>query len=123
MKISCAAAKTQGSQINDLTHTHTDSGGLEKFQDKDMKTDTPWGTVALCTTLCGGSVVKNLPADAGDAGSIPGLGRCPEERYNNRLQYACLGNPMDRGTWWATAHGITKNQTQLSDWAPTTHKA
>ena len=38
---SCATAKTQGSQINDLTHTHTDSGGLEKFQDKDMKTDTP----------------------------------------------------------------------------------
>ena len=45
----------------------------------------------------GGSVVKNLPANAGDAGSIPGLGRSSVERNGNPLQYSCLGNPMDRG--------------------------
>ena len=47
----------------------------------------------------GGSVVKNPPANAGDVGSIPGLGRCPGEGNGNVVQYSCLGNPMDRGTW------------------------
>ena len=66
----------------------------------------------------GGSVVKNLPANAediGDMGSIPGLGRSPGEGDGNPLQYFCLGNPMDRGDWWATVHGVTKSLTQLSD--------
>ena len=45
----------------------------------------------------GGSVVKNLPANAGDMSSIPGLGRSPGERIGNPLQYSCLANPMDRG--------------------------
>ena len=63
----------------------------------------------------GGSVVKNLPANAGDQGSIPGLGRLPGEGDGNPLQYSYLGNPMDRGSWWATVHGITKSQKQLSD--------
>ena len=45
----------------------------------------------------GGSVVKNLPANARDAGLVPGLGRSPGEGYGNPLQYSCLGNPMDRG--------------------------
>ena len=49
----------------------------------------------------GGSVVKNLPADAGDAGSILGLGRSLGEGNDNALQYSCLGNPMDRGAWWS----------------------
>ena len=51
-----------------------------------------------------GPVVKNPPAnagDAGDAGSIPGLGRPPGEGNGNPLQYSCLGNPMDTGAWWA----------------------
>ena len=56
----------------------------------------------------GGSVVKNLPANAGDAGSIPGSGMFPGEGNGNTLQYSCLRNPMDRGPWWATGHGITK---------------
>ena len=56
----------------------------------------------------GGSVVKNLPAKAGDTGSVPGSGRAPGERSSNLLQYSCLGNPMDRGAWWATVHGVTK---------------
>ena len=56
----------------------------------------------------GGSVVKNLPANAGDAGSIPGLERSPGGGNGNPLQYSCLGNPMYRGTWWATVHGAAK---------------
>ena len=56
----------------------------------------------------GGSVVKNLPVNSGDAGSIPGSGRSHEDRNGNSLQYSCLGNPMARGTWQATVHGATK---------------
>ena len=56
----------------------------------------------------GGSVVKNPPDNAGDVGSIPGLGRSPGERIGNLLQYSCLTNPMDRGAWWATVHGVAK---------------
>ena len=49
-----------------------------------------------------GSVVKNPPDNAGDAGSIPGLGRSLGKGNGNPFQYSCLENPMDRGTWWAT---------------------
>ena len=47
----------------------------------------------------GDSVVKNIPANAGDTGSIPGWGRSPEEENDNPLQYSCLGNPMEREAW------------------------
>ena len=57
------------------------------------------------------SVVKNLPANAGDEGLIPGLGRSPGEGNGNPPQYSCLRSPMDRGAWQATVHGITMNQT------------
>ena len=50
----------------------------------------------------GGSVVKNPPANAGDIGSIPRSGRSPGEGNDNPLQHFCLGNPIDRGAWWAT---------------------
>ena len=63
----------------------------------------------------GGSVVKNPPANAGDKGSIPGLGGSPGERNGNPLQYSCLGSPMDRGAWRATVHESRKSWTQLSD--------
>ena len=56
-------------------------------------------------------VIKNPPANAGgtrDTGSIPGSGRSPEEGNGNPLQYSCLGNPMDKGTWRATVHGVTQ---------------
>ena len=56
----------------------------------------------------GVSVVKNPRANEGDAGSIPGLGRSPGGGNGNLLQYSCLENSMDRGTWWATVHGIAK---------------
>ena len=62
-----------------------------------------------------GSVVKNLPANAGDPGSIPGLERSPGEGDGNPFQYSCLGNPMDRGAWWAIDHGVAKSQTRFSE--------
>ena len=63
----------------------------------------------------GGSVVKNLPTNVGDVGLIPGSGRSPGERNVNPLQYPCLGNPMNKGAWWATIHGVAKSQTGLRD--------
>ena len=56
----------------------------------------------------GDSVVKNLPANAGNDGSIPGSGRYPAEGNGNPLQYPYLGNPMDRGAWRATVLGVSK---------------
>ena len=55
--------------------------------------------------------------DTGDTDSIPGLGRSSGGRNGNPLQYSCLGNPMDRGAWWAIVHGVAKSQTRLSDLA------
>ena len=52
-------------------------------------------------------MVKNVTASAGDLDSIPASGRSPEEGDGNLLQYSCLENPMDGGTWWTTVHGIT----------------
>ena len=57
----------------------------------------------------GGSVVKNPPANTRDMGSIPGLGRSPGKGDGNLLHYSCPGNPMDRGAWWATVHGVIKS--------------
>ena len=56
----------------------------------------------------GGSVVNNPPTNAGDMSSIPRSGRSPGEENGNPLQYSCLGNPVDRGVWWATVHGVAK---------------
>ena len=56
----------------------------------------------------GGSVVKNPPANAGDVGSVPGLGRSPGGGNGNLLWYSRLGNPMDRGAWRAAIHGVAK---------------
>ena len=59
----------------------------------------------------GGSMVTKPPANAGDTGSIPGLGRSPGGEHCNLLQYSCLGNPMDRRASWAAFRGVTKSQT------------
>ena len=61
------------------------------------------------------SGVENLPASAGEAGSILGSGRSPGEGNGHPLQYSCLGDPMDRGAWWATVHRVAKSCTQQSD--------
>ena len=57
-------------------------------------------------------IVKNVPVVWEDPGSIPGSGRSPGEGNGYPLQYSCLENPTDRGAWWATVHGVIKNQTQ-----------
>ena len=63
----------------------------------------------------GGSVVKNPPANAGNASLIPGLGRSPGEGNGNPFQYSCLENPMDREAWRVTVHGVTKSWTRLNN--------
>ena len=69
----------------------------------------------------GGSEVKVSASNAGDLGSIPGLGRSPGEGNGNPLQYSCPENPMDGGAWWATVHGVAKSQTRLSDFTSPIH--
>ena len=61
------------------------------------------------------SVLKNLPANSGDVGLIPELGRFPGGGNGTQLQYSCLENVMDRGVWQAIVHGVPKGQTQLSN--------
>ena len=61
--------------------------------------------------LPGGSEVKASASNVGDPGSIPGLGRSPGEGNGNPLQYSCLGNPMDRGAWWATVQSRKESDT------------
>ena len=63
----------------------------------------------------GGSVVKNLPANAGDLGLILGSGRSPGGGNANPLKYTCLENPTDRGAWQVIVHGVTNSQIRLSD--------
>ena len=63
----------------------------------------------------GGSDGKVSACNAGDLGSIPESGKAPQEGNGNPLQFSCLENSMDGGAWWATVHGVTKSQTQLSD--------
>ena len=62
----------------------------------------------------GGSDSKESACNAGDLSSIPWLGRSPGEGNGNPLQYSCLENPMDRGAWGATVHGVAKSRTRLS---------
>ena len=69
------------------------------------------GTINL---LPGGSGGKESACNEGDLGSVSGLGRSPGEGHGNPLQYSCLENPMDRGTWRATVHVVTKRRTRLS---------
>ena len=63
----------------------------------------------------GDSVGKESTCNSGDLGSIPGSGRSPGEGNDNPLQYSCLENSMDKGAWWAIAHGVTKSGTRPSD--------
>ena len=56
---------------------------------------------------------KNLPANTGGMGSVSGWGRPPRGGHSNPLQYPCLDNPMDRGSWWAKVHGVAKSSLKL----------
>ena len=71
--------------------------------------------------LLGGIDGKASACNVGELGSITGLGRSPGEGNGNRLQYSCLENPIDRGAWWATVHGVAKSWTRLSDFTFTFH--
>ena len=68
--------------------------------------------MCVCACVC---VCEESACNAGDIGLIPGVGRSPGKGNGNPLQYSCLGNPMDRGAWWATVHGVAKSRTQLSN--------
>ena len=89
------------------------SSKMEELQTKGIQ---DLGPNTLLKGFPGGSVVKNPPASEGDtrdAGSIPGSGRSPGEENGNPLEYSCPGNPMDRGAWRATVHGVAKSWTRL----------
>ena len=62
-----------------------------------------------------GSDSKESACNAEDPGSVPGLGRFPEEENVNPLQYSSLENSTERGAWWATVHGVAKSWTRMSD--------
>ena len=64
----------------------------------------------------GGSEGKASACNAGDPGSIPGTGRSPGEENGNPLQYSCLENPMDRGTWWATCSPQGHKESDMTEW-------
>ena len=73
------------------------------------------GSFRIFQGFPGGSEVKASACNAGDSGSIPELGRSPGEGNGNPLQYSCLENPMERGAWQATVHGVAKSRTRLSN--------
>ena len=74
----------------------------KKYFDNLLATDS------LGTYTYSGSDGKGTACNAGDKGSIPGLGRYPGEGNGNSLQYSCLENSMDRGAWWDTVHGVAE---------------
>ena len=82
--------------------------GLKQTTTSKIRTtlDRIHGSLDLAEGFLGGSMEKNSAANEGTPGSIPGLGRSPREGNDNPLQDPCLGNPMERGAWWAAVHGV-----------------
>ena len=108
--------------LNNKNHNWCARGSLGYF----LRYIAQFPILGISPWVCWGSqialVVKNLPANAGDTRdvrSIPGLGRSPGVGNGNLLQYSCLENSVDRRAWWATVQGMSKSQTQLSDWTHT----
>ena len=98
------------------------SNNQERNQAGTVPGDLGWGwfevsllCVCACTHFPGGSDGKESTCNAGDAVSVPGLGRSPGEGISNPLLSSHLENPMDRGAWQATVHGVAKSWTRLSD--------
>ena len=79
----------------------------EKFKHK-KNFSALWPPLSPFLGFPGGSVVKNPPANTGDMGSVSGLGGLPGEINGNPFQYSHMGNPMDRGAWQATVHGVSR---------------
>ena len=89
---------------------------MAKASDRSRTRSTALLTNGLGKGLTHGSVAKTPPANAGDIGDtglISGLGRSSGAGHGYPFPYSCLENPMDRGTWWTTVHGVAKSQTQL----------
>ena len=87
----------------DFSHLHTEVGLGPSFK------------LFRVSSFPGGSEDKVSACNAGDPGSIPGLGKSPGEGNGDPFQYSCLENPMDRGAWRATVHGVSKSWTRLND--------
>ena len=87
-------------------------GVTKKKKEKERNRSLKYLTY-LAIYIPGVSNGKESACNSGDAGSIPGSARFPGEGNGNLLQYSCLENPKDRGTWRATVHGVTKSQTGL----------
>ena len=115
-------SKTLGSEIKAMENkpicqcpsSHT----AYRYNNENFYAHFLWQIIGFRTMVV--LVVKNPPANAGnirDVGSIPGLGRSPGSEHDNPLQYSCLEHPADRGAWWATVHGITKDQTKLKQFS------
>ena len=92
------------------------SSGIKKTNTEGAKKSS-----ILKSDIFHGSRVKASARNVEDPGSIPGSGRSPGEGNSNLLQYSCLENPMDRGAWQATVHGVAKSQTRLSDFTSLHH--
>ena len=91
-----------------------DPGGLQSMGLQRVRQDLVTEHTACVNFLFpGGSEVKNLPANAGDLGLIPGSGRSPGEGNGNPLQCSCLENPRDGGAWWAAVYRVAQSRTQL----------
>ena len=131
---------SRGTDEDDVVciHAHTQWNTTQPWKDEMKPFAATWmdrGIIILnelCQTetktiwyhlhlgFSGGWAVKNLPANAGDTGSIPGSGSFPGGGNGNSLQCSCLENPENRGAWWATVHGVAKNRMRLSTHAPLT---
>ena len=102
------------SSLKLITIAFLDKGNCFKFYINKNKRHVWWPKAPVIYMLIPRSV-KASACNAGDPGSIPGLGRSPGEGSGNPLQYSCLENPKDGRAWWATVHGVAKSRTRLSD--------
>ena len=88
---------------------------IVEFPGRTLPTSPPPTDRTALWGLSGGSESKESACNAGDPGSVPGLGRSTKEGNGNQFQYSCLENSKGKGAWWATGHGVAKSRTQLSD--------
>ena len=99
---------TTGGLFLEIICTHTRKEGRARALES-TQLFTPYTWYLNHVELLGSSVVKHVPANAGDTGSIPGSERSSGGGNGNPLQYSCLENPTDRRAWWATVQGVTKS--------------
>ena len=116
----------QGKELLPMLMTscrETKSPGIKRNQWHNAVVGSPlgerprwiWGRVSAKDGFPGALDSKESAWNTGDPGLMPGSGRSPGEGNGYPLQYSCLENPMDRGAWWATVHGVAKSQTRLRD--------